>query len=137
MDCSNRYRGVHHLVAGVVMLTPASVLAEAAGDAHSSSGERISTEVPTGFFDVVFAGGWVGFGILLLLLALSLTAAYLVFEHLITIRRPELMPDGLGEKVRGLLKSGRINDATVACRARPSFLSFVLLNGIAEIEGGK
>ena len=91
---------------------------------------------PEGFFDIVFSGGWVGAIIVLLLLALSITAAYLVIEHLLTIRRSEIMPDGLGDEVRKLLSAGRIAEADQACREQPSFLSFVLLNGIAEIEGG-
>ena len=74
--------------------------------------------------------------IVLLLLALSITAAYLVIEHLLTIRRSEIMPEGLGDEVRNMLISGQIAEADQACRAQPSFLSFVLLNGIAEIEGG-
>jgi biopolymer transport protein ExbB len=89
-----------------------------------------------GFFSIVFSGGLVGVAIILLLLALSLTAAYLVFEHLMTIRRNELMPDGLSEQVRELLMAGRLGEADQACRQQPSFLAFVLLNGLSEAEGG-
>ncbi len=91
---------------------------------------------PKGFFDIVFSGGWVGVLIMLLLLVLSLTAAYLVIEHLLTIRRSELMPDGLGDDVRQLLVAGQVTEADQACRSKPSFLAFVLLSGIAEMEGG-
>jgi biopolymer transport protein ExbB len=84
----------------------------------------------------VFFGGWVGLLITGLILALSLTAAYLVFEQLMTIRRGEIMPEGLGDKVRQLLQRGAVAEADRACRAAPSFLSFVLLRGLAEIEGG-
>ena len=101
------------------------------------SGETSEAEpAGDGFFSIVFSGGWVGAIIVLLLLALSITAAYLVIEHLLTIRRSEIMPDGLGDEVRKLLSAGRIAEADQACRTKPSFLSFVLLNGIAEIEGG-
>ncbi len=91
---------------------------------------------PEGFFGIVFSGGWVGAMIMLLLLSLSVTAAYLVIDHLLTIRRGEIMPEGLSERVRQLLLAGQITEADQACRAKPSFLSFVLLNGLAEIEGG-
>lgn len=91
---------------------------------------------PQGFFSIVFAGGVVGIAIILLLLALSLTAAYLVFEHLMTIRRGELMPEGLSEQVRELLLAGRLGEADQACRQTPSLLSFVLLNGLSEVDGG-
>jgi len=72
----------------------------------------------------------------MLLFALSLTAAYLVFEHIMTIRRSELMPEGLSDQVRDLLQAGRGPEADRVCREQPSFLSFVLLNGLAEYEGG-
>jgi biopolymer transport protein ExbB len=91
---------------------------------------------PQGFFSIIFAGGLVGFAIMMFLFGLSLTAAYLVFEHIMTIRRRELMPEGLSERVRELLIAGRAGEAGQACRQQPSFLSFVLLNGLAEVEGG-
>ena len=91
---------------------------------------------PEGFFDIVFSGGWVGALIMLLLLALSVTAAYLAIDHLLTIRRSEIMPDGLSDHVRQLLAAGKIVEADQACRSKPSFLSFVMLNGLAEVESG-
>ena len=93
-------------------------------------------DTPGGSLDVLFSVGWVGFLIILLLVTLSLLAAYLVFEHLMTIRRSEIMPDGLAENVRASLSSGNIAEADRVCRGKPCFLSFVLLNGIAEVEGG-
>ena len=87
-----------------------------------------------GFLDIVFSGGWVGVAIMVFLLALSMTAAYLVFEHLMTIRAKELMPDGLATQVRDLLLSGQVAEAEAICKRQPSFLSYVLLNGIAELD---
>ncbi len=95
-----------------------------------------SEQAPQGFFSIVFAGGWVGVSIMLLLLALSITAAYLGIEHLMTIRRTELMPEGLADDVRQMLIEGRLEEADRVCRGAPSLLSFVLINGIAEIDGG-
>ncbi|MEO8496387.1 MAG: MotA/TolQ/ExbB proton channel family protein [Planctomycetota bacterium] len=91
---------------------------------------------PQGFFSIVFSGGLVGVMIMLVLFALSLTAAYLVFEHIMTLRRNEIMPEGLGDRVRESLSAGRVAEADQACRQHPSFLSFVLLNGLAELDGG-
>ena len=103
---------------------------------HGQQSAAVETEAPQGFFGILFAGGWVGLAIILLLLALSMTAAYLVFEQMMTLRRSELIPDGLGDNVRQLLVMGRIEEADQGCRGQPSFLSFVLLNGLAEVEGG-
>ncbi|MBI1248682.1 MotA/TolQ/ExbB proton channel family protein [bacterium] len=90
----------------------------------------------TGFLEIVLSGGIVGGMILIVLLALSMTAAYLVFEHAMTIRKTEIMPPELGDTVRDLLLAGKVQDAERTCRERPSFLSFVLLSGIAELDGG-
>jgi biopolymer transport protein ExbB len=91
---------------------------------------------PQGFFEIIFSGGPVGVLIILVLLGLSLTAAYLVFEHAMTIREKQLMPPDLADGVLRLLSEGRVTEAEQLCRSKPSFLSFVLLNGMAEIEGG-
>ncbi|MCA9175422.1 MAG: MotA/TolQ/ExbB proton channel family protein [Planctomycetales bacterium] len=91
---------------------------------------------PEGIFDVVFSGGWVGFLIVALLFALSMLAAYLVFEQIMTLRRSEIMPDKISDQVRALLAEGRVVEADKICRAKPSFLTFVLLNGLAEVDGG-
>ena len=91
---------------------------------------------PEGIFAIVFSGGIVGFMIVALLFGLSMLAAYLVFEQIMTLRRTEIMPANMGDQVRQLLGQGRVAEADKLCRGKPSFLSFVLLNGIAELDGG-
>ena len=90
---------------------------------------------PTGL-SILFSGGWPGFLIVTLLFALSLVAVYLICEHMMTIRRRELMPDELDRRVCELLTAGKISAAESACRDDPSFLSFVMLHGISEAEEG-
>jgi biopolymer transport protein ExbB len=104
--------------------------------AQEISTESGPTGAPTGLINIIFAGGVVGAIIIFVLLALSLTAAYLIFDHLMTIRRKDLMPDGLGEQVRAALLAGDVTAAQQACNAQPSLLSFVLLHGISELEFG-
>lgn len=89
-----------------------------------------------GFFEIIFSGGIAGILIIVLLLVLSVISAYLIVDHLISIRRKDLMPDGLGESVRQYLLQGKIAEAQEACREKPSFLSFVLMHGISELEFG-
>ena len=89
-----------------------------------------------GFLEIILSGGIVGIIMILILLALSVTAAYLVFDHLMTIRRSDLMPDGLADQVRQALMSGDVGAARELCTAQPSFLSFVMMHGIAELEFG-
>ena len=94
------------------------------------------SEAPAGLMGIIFSGGVVGAIMIFILLALSMTAAYLIFDHLMTIRQKDLMPPGLAEQVREALIAGDPNAARQACNARPSFLSFVLMHGIAELEFG-
>lgn len=97
--------------------------------------DAAETGAPSGL-SILFSGGWPGFLIVMLLFALSLTAVYLICEHLLTIRRSELMPVGLDEEVRTLLAAGKVSAAETKCRDEPSFLSFVMLHGISEAEDG-
>ena len=100
------------------------------------SSAETSSGAPRELLEIVFSGGWAGFPIIMVLLGLSLTAAYLVFEHMMTIRRGQLMPPGLGDQVRSSLSAGSLAEADQICRTTPCLLSFVLLSGISEIEGG-
>lgn len=98
--------------------------------------EGAEEAAPAGFLQIVFSGGVVGATMMLILLALSFTAAYLIFDHLMTIRRKDLMPEGLSEQVRTALIAGDVQSAKQACNEKPSFLSFVLMHGISELEYG-
>lgn len=131
-DCSRLFRSRKLLRAGLMLAIMLLV------GSFTSSGFAQDTAVaePKGFFGIVFSGGLIGALLIFVLLGLSMLAAYLVFEQLLAIRRGELMPPGLHEKVHRALLNGSIPDAEAACRQNPSFLSFVLLQGISEIEYG-
>ncbi len=89
-----------------------------------------------GFFEIVFSGGPIGIGIMVTLILVSMLAAYLVFDQLITLRRRELLPDGLADQVRQALAAGDLAAAHQACKQRPCLLSFVLMHGFSELEYG-
>jgi biopolymer transport protein ExbB len=96
-----------------------------------------ATAVTTkGFLEIIFSGGWIGIAIIIVLLALSVTAAYLIIDHLLTVKRADVVPVGLGEKVRSLLAQGQVAEAREACTQNPGVLSFVLLHGMSELEYG-
>jgi biopolymer transport protein ExbB len=78
----------------------------------------------------------IGIIIMLVLIGLSLTAAYLVFENALTIRKTELIPPGLSDEVRDLVGAGEYAKAVKVCRDKPCFLSFVLLYGLNEADSG-
>ena len=78
------------------------------------------------------AGGTIG----LVILGLSMAMVALIVEHMLTIRRKSLMPDGLADSVSSLVATGRFSDAERLCRERHSFLGSVLAEGLAEAPLG-
>jgi biopolymer transport protein ExbB len=108
-----------------------SALAQPAAPATSTS-QPAAEQPPQTFGEILLAGGWVG----LLIILLSVAAVALSIEHIWTIRTAVLMPPGLGERVRELLKAGQPAEALRQCQQQPSFLAFVLQAGLAEMDGG-
>lgn len=96
----------------------------------------VANDSPTGFFGILLSGGLVGILILLVLAGLSVTAAYLLFDQVMTLRRKEVLPEGVSDMVRQALLTGRPAEADAACRRVPSVLSVVLLSGLSEFEFG-
>ena len=84
--------------------------------AGEPAGSAQAPVVRQGFFEIVFSGGWVGITIMIFLIALSVTAVYLMIDHLLTIRRSDIMPEGLSDHVRELLAAGQLAEADLACR---------------------
>lgn len=115
----------------IVMLGLVAVPAFAQSSSRGAASPPAET-TSAGFFDLIKAGGWVGHTILLL----SVVAVSLSIEHLLTIRRKTLLPPGLAEKVRDLLRSGQPAQAEQACKLQPSTLGYVLQAGISEMDGG-
>ncbi len=98
--------------------------------------QSAAVETTGGFFDVLLSGGIVGVLILVVLFALSVAAAYLVFDQVMSLRRSEVLPDGVAETVRQSLLTARVPEADAVCRRQPSVLSVVLLAGLSEIGFG-
>ena len=109
---------------------PTNAAAAPAAPATPASAPQPST------LEIIFSGGPLGIAIMLVLIGMSLAAAYLVFEHILALRRKELLPEGLGDEVRQFVLSGRLSEADQACRAKPSMLAYILSHGVAEVDSG-
>src|SRR5690606_5469242 len=72
-----------------------SLLAQTAAPTTGETAQR----PPDTLFSIIFSGGVVGITIMLILFAVSFTAAYLVFEQIMILRRKEIMPEGLSDQV--------------------------------------
>ena len=66
----------------------------------------VANDSPNGFFGILLSGGLVGILILLVLAALSITSAYLLFDQIMTLRRTEILPEGISDAVRQALLTG-------------------------------
>lgn len=109
--------------------------ADAPAAAAVASPAAAGDKTPSGFFGIVFAGGVSGVVIMISLLGLSLSAAYLAFEQLLTLRHGEMMPDGLDDEVRELIKAGQFRQALELCAGTPSLLAVIIRQGIVEVDG--
>lgn len=112
----------------ISLFLPTPLLAEETPQGTDVSGQN--------FFEILFSGGIVGFLILFVLLALSLFASYLAFEQTMALRTKVLIPEGLSEAVKQALLAKNLQEANQVCRNQPSFLGFVVSNGLQEIDGG-
>lgn len=119
------------------MVFNATVLLGQGGTAPAAGASSAATPpAPPTTLEIIFSGGPLGIAIMLVLIGMSLLTAYLVFDHLLSLRRREVLPEGLGDEVRQLLLAGRAVEADQVCRAKPSVLAFVLMHGLAEVDAG-
>lgn len=108
--------------------TPTSTAPPAQGKSKAAAEESLLA--------VIFSGGIMGIGIMIVLILLSIFSVYLVVDQAMALRKKELVPADLVETVRQLLAQGKLQDADQVCRKRPCPLSFVLVSGMSEIEYG-
>ncbi len=89
-----------------------------------------SANVPVG--DLFRAGGVIG----LFIAVLSFAMVALIVEHLISLRRRVLIPNGLEEDVRTMIDAGQLRDAYVCCQESESFLGHIIGAGLTEVDLG-
>jgi len=102
----------------------------ASGD-NSTGKERSNGAGSSGGVALIFGiAGWV---IGAVLLGLSFVAAYLMFDQIMHLRRDDILPPGLSDRVREHLAAGRVAQAATAASASSSLLGAVLTAGVAEV----
>ena len=82
--------------------------------------------------ELLRAGGFIGY----VTIALSVAMVALIVEHLLTIRRQTLIPNGFAEQCQQLVTSGQLAQAETLCREQPSLLSYVVGIGLHEVDLG-
>lgn len=133
--------GLAMLLGGLAIAAPYAAAQEKSDAKAAAKGDtppadaKVAPKVK-GFFEILFSGGIVGIIIMLALISLSLTAAYLVFDNILSLRKTDLLPEKLAADVRAGLSRGQLAEAEQACQGQPSLLAFVLNHGLSEAEGG-
>jgi biopolymer transport protein ExbB len=95
-------------------------------------GDRAAGPARRSLWDLILASGTIG----LIIILLSVAALALVFEHMLTIRRLVLMPPQLAEQLHKQITEGHYAAAEEVCKARPSYLAYVVLAGLQEVRLG-
>ena len=98
---------------------------------------RADAPMPAGlahldFRKLVEAGGGVG----VVIGALSVGMAALVFEYLISLRKGATIPRKLAERLRELIGQRQFKQAADECRQSRSLLGLVVGAGLAEVDSG-
>ncbi|MFH1302137.1 MAG: MotA/TolQ/ExbB proton channel family protein [Planctomycetota bacterium] len=112
---------------GVFLTTP--LLCLAAGDSAETDG---AGSAKIDFRQLVDDAGAIG----IIIAVLSVAMVALIVEHIISIRSSALMPPGLAEEVHSLIVQQQYRSADSVCKSKPSFLSYVLSAGLAEVQMG-
>lgn len=115
---------------------PAPAPAPAAQPAPAAVPGQAEKKPPKSFLQIFFSGGPLGIANMIALIGLSLTAAYMVFDNLMRIRRKDLIPEELEVSLRKLVEQGRLNEAATACDGQPCFLTAVVKQGLKEADSG-
>lgn len=108
-------------------LTP--VFCHAADDTSGANETGISN---VDFRQLVDDAGTIG----IIIAVLSIAMVALIVEHVISIRSNSLMPPGLAEEVHTLIAQQQYRGADSICKSNPSFLSYILSAGLAEVQMG-
>ncbi|QDT64054.1 MotA/TolQ/ExbB proton channel family protein [Calycomorphotria hydatis] len=84
------------------------------------------------FTQLLEAGGYVGY----VILALSIAMIALLVQQIFALRKSLFMPRGLADEVYQQIQARNYEAAEVACRQKPSLLAHLLSAGLAEVSLG-
>lgn len=115
------------VIFGVILMTP--MLCLAADDPAEADGAGIAK---IDLRQLVDDAGAIG----IIIAVLSVAMVALIVEHIISIRSKSLMPPGLAEEVHSLILQQQYRSADSVCKSNPSFLSYILSAGLAEVQMG-
>ena len=72
----------------------------------------------TNLLQMIFGGSWIGVGIMVLLLILSMVSLYFIVDHFLMIRQQRLFPAEQLDKIEQLIDAKKIDEALEYCYRR-------------------
>ena len=67
---------------------------------------------------MIFGGSWIGVGIMVLLIVLSMVSLYFIVDHFLTIRQQRLFPTEQLDQIEQLIEAKKIDEALDFCYRR-------------------
>lgn len=67
---------------------------------------------------MIFSGSWIGVGVMLLLLILSMASLYFIVDHFLTIRQQRMFPESQLNELEQLIAAKKIDEAIDFCYQR-------------------
>ena len=67
---------------------------------------------------MIFGGSWIGVGIMVLLIVLSMVSLYFIVDHILTIRQQRLFPPEQLDQIEQLIDARKIDEALDYCYRR-------------------
>lgn len=68
--------------------------------------------------EMIFGGSWIGVGVILMLLVLSMVSLYFIADHFLTVRQQRLFPERQLVELEQLIADKRIDEAIDFCYQR-------------------
>ncbi len=84
------------------------------------------------FAEMMQAGGTIGW----IIVGLSVALVALAVQHVVSLRRGTMIPEGLPDEVHGLVAQGQFRQAEQRCAERPSLLGRLLSAALGETPLG-
>lgn len=106
----------------ICLMIPVLAWAQESGGSEAVPGPKVDLR------ELALAGGYIG----MIIAGMSVILIALIIEHVLTIRRGALMPDGLAQQVHGMIAQKQFKQAEEVCRQNPSLLGEILQAGLSE-----
>ena len=92
-----------------------------------------ATEGSTGLFSIITKGGPLSIGIVLVILLMSIVAAYIFFERFATIKRATQVDENFMNNIRMNVQAGNIQAAVALCKTQNSPVARMVEKGLMRI----